>query len=74
MIGFEETQYSVDEGDGTVTLDVVVLQGVVSGTVRVRVSTEDRSATCECIQSHVYSLTLQWNLSHPDTLGTAKLS
>ena len=57
VIGFEETQYSVDEGDGTVTLNVVVLQGVVSGTVTLQVSTEDGSATCECTQS-TYSLKL----------------
>ena len=46
IIGFVETEYSVDEGE-TVTLNVVVLQGEPSGDVIVRLNTQPGSALCE---------------------------
>ena len=47
MVGFEESVYFVNEGDGTVTVFVVVRDGVPSGTVIVGVDTADGTASCE---------------------------
>ena len=49
VIGFEETEYIFDEDSGTVTVNVVVLEGEISGTVRVRVATRDGSATSKAV-------------------------
>ena len=47
MIGFEESVYFVNEGDGTVTVAVVVRDGEPSGDVTVEVNTADGTALCE---------------------------
>ena len=44
-IGFERTEYVVDEGDGSVTVVVRVLDGTLSGDVEVEFNTIDGSAT-----------------------------
>jgi hypothetical protein len=44
VVGFEESVYFVNEGDGTVTVFVVVRDGVPSGTVVVGVDTADGTA------------------------------
>jgi hypothetical protein len=46
-IGFDPTAYSVNEGDGVVTLEVAVLDGVLETEVVVRISTNNGSATCK---------------------------
>ena len=48
VLGFEETEYIVDEND-TVIVNVVVLEGEISGIVRVRVTTRDGSATSKAV-------------------------
>ena len=44
MIGFERTLYLTNETAGQVVVDVVVLEGQVTGTIVVRVATRDGSA------------------------------
>ena len=44
-IGFEETLYTVNEGDGQVVVGVAVLAGELSRDVVVSMETEDGSAT-----------------------------
>ena len=44
-IGFESTEYVVDEDDGSVTVVVSILDGELSGDVLVNISTTDGSAT-----------------------------
>lgn len=57
-IGFERTEYSVREDAGQIQLVVRVLDGVLSDNVRVRLETEDGSATRpgELIFSHFRSI------------------
>ena len=47
VIGFEESVHFVNEGDGTVTVFVVVRDGEPSGDVIVEVSTANGTALCE---------------------------
>ena len=44
QIGFEETLYTVSEGDGTVQVDVAVLPGGLSNDVVVTLVTQDADA------------------------------
>lgn len=44
QIGFEETQYTVNESFGEVTVSVAVLSGDLSSDVVVRLDTTERSA------------------------------
>ena len=44
-IGFQGTQYSVDESSGEVVVSVVVLSGILSEEVVVRLSTNQDTAT-----------------------------
>ena len=46
MIGFERTVFTVNEGS-TVSLVAEVMEGVVTQTVVVSLSTEDGTAACE---------------------------
>ena len=45
IIGFEQTEYMVDEEAGQVTVGVVVLDGVLNRTVDIAFTTQDGSAT-----------------------------
>ena len=45
QIGFEETEYSVSEEDGSVTLFLRVLSGELTSDVEIGFSTDDGSAT-----------------------------
>ena len=44
-IGFEQTEYVVDEEDGSVTVGVRVLNGNLSAEVEVELTTTDGTAT-----------------------------
>lgn len=44
VIGFERTLYFTNETAGTVVVDVVVLEGQVTGNVAVRIATRPDSA------------------------------
>ena len=47
VIGFEDSVYFVNEGDGTVTVFVVVRDGEPSGEVVVGVNTANGTSLCE---------------------------
>ena len=51
IIGFEDTSYTVNEDDGQVSVNVVVMDGEVSGTVRIRIRTRDGTAECEGVHT-----------------------
>lgn len=44
VIGFERTQYAVEENDGQVVVKVLVLEGALTGNVLVRFNTSSGSA------------------------------
>ncbi len=46
-IGFEQTSYIVDEGDGVVTVVVMIFNGTLDIDVDVRLFTTDDSALCK---------------------------
>ncbi len=46
-IGFVDTDVSVSEGAGSVTLQVGILAGNLDSEVELQVTTRDGSATCE---------------------------
>ena len=52
MIGFEETEYTVSEGGGSVPVVVSVLEGELSEDVTIVFSTEDGTATRTCMCNH----------------------
>ena len=45
VIGFIRTGYDVDENDGTVTVEVRVLEGELNSEVEVELTTQDGEAT-----------------------------
>ena len=53
VIGFERTMYNVRENDGQVDINVVVVEGRVTGDVLVRFRTRDGSALCKSLKRHV---------------------
>ncbi len=49
-IGFEQTSYIVNEGDGVVTVMVVIFSGMLDQDIDVRLFTTDDSALCQSAQ------------------------
>ena len=56
IIGFEDTSYTVDEDNGQVSVNVVVIEGEVSGTVQIRIRTRDGTADCEGVHTSIYQI------------------
>ncbi len=61
IIGFDSVDYTVNEGDGTATLNVRVLSGVLDTEVVVRFNTVNGTANCKknikhkaCAYNYVY--------------------
>ena len=57
MIGFGETSYDVNEGDGSVSITFGVLSGTLGVSVDVSVSTTDGSALCKSFQQDMNNIT-----------------